>query len=375
MRFGFAFACLFWFSILAVAQPQDSIRAHFIKTYSDKFFLWPVIKRRSLSFELQNSKQNSNTVRFKPNNSYSLGIGMYLFDLGLELVFAVPLDQQKESSFGKTKAQDIQLNILSRKWGGDIFYQRYQGFYLSNPDTPPPASEVFPQRPDFQTENFGASGFRVFNHKKFSLRSAFTFADRQLKSSGSFLLSGTFNYFHLTADSAVLNAHYATRIGLQNSFTSLQYSTLSVAPGYAHNFILNKFFLSVSLALGPAVHWLQYQDISGIERSVTTVNTFADGRVALGYSTDRFFSGVTFTNQVRNVKFDNIQFGSSSSTFRLLFGWRFQEFGILKKSVWGLLPPWGKRVYTSLPKFLRFRVIKKYEFTTTALGCFPGINV
>ncbi len=328
---------------ISFAQPgKDSVQSTYIKSYSDKFFLWPVLKQRSLAFELSNPREVGNTIRFKPNNAVGIGLGMYLFDLGIELVFAVPLDQEKESDYGTTSAQDLQLNMLSRRWGGDIFYQHYRGFYLVNPDTPLPPSGAHPQRPDIQTENLGVAGVYVFNYKKFSLRSAFTFADRQLKSSGSFLVSGTFNTFHLSADSSILNSHYRTRIGLTEPIESVSFKTLSAAPGYAYNLIVKKFFLSGLLALGPAVQWLHYEDVSGLEHTVTTLNTFVDARVALGYSTDRFFSGITFTSQVRNVQFENIQFSSSSSTFRILFGWRFQEFGVLKKSVWGLLPPWGK---------------------------------
>lgn len=321
----------------------DSLRSKFIQSYPDKFFLWPVLKQRSLSFELSDPKEPGNTIRFKPNNAYGLGLGMYLFDLGIELVFAVPLNSEKESSYGTTSAQDLQLNMLSRKWGADIFYQSYRGFYLSNPDNPIPPSGVYPQRPDVQTENFGLSGVYVFNSNKFSLRSAYTFADRQLKSSGSFLLSSTFNSFRLTADSVILNSHYSTRIGLTYPVSSINYQTLSVAPGYAYNFVWRKIFISGLLAVGPAVQWLHYHDLSNVEQSVTKLNTFADFRFAIGYSTDRFFTGITYASQIRNVQFENIQFSSTSSTARILFGWRFQEFGILKKSVWGLLPPWGKK--------------------------------
>lgn len=347
MRIGIGLACLVGLPFLAFAQPKDSIRSLYIKSYPDKFFLWPVIKQRSLSFELQNPKQVGNVLQFKPNNAYGFGLGMYLFDLAFELVFAMPVEQAKELTFGKTKATDLQLNILSRRWGGDIMYQRYQGFYLSNPDVsapvPAPVNGTYPQRPDVRTENIGISGVYVLNPTKFSLRSAFTFADRQLKSSGAFLVSGTFNSFHLNADSAILNAYYASRIGLANSFDALSYQTLSVVPGYSHNFIIKRFFISLSLALGPAVQWLQYQDVGGLRHSSTVVNTFADGRIALGYSTDRFFSGLTFTSQTRNVQFEDIRFGNSSSTYRILFGWRFSEFSILKKSVWDLLPPLGKK--------------------------------
>ncbi|HWA35719.1 MAG TPA: DUF4421 family protein [Cyclobacteriaceae bacterium] len=322
---------------LSHGQKPDSVPNLYIKSYSDKFFLWPVLKQRTLSFEIQNPKQIGNSVNFKPNNAYGLGLGMYLFDLGIELVFAVPVEKDKELSRGKTTAQDIQLNIISRKWGGDIFYQRYNGFYLDNPDSPVNGG-AYPQRPDVQTQNIGATAFYVFNSEKFSLRSAFTFADRQLKSSGSFLLSTGFNAFRFTADSVVVNNHYATRIGLVNPFTQLDHQTLSFAPGYSYNLVVKKFFLNGTFSLGPAIHWISYEYAADNRVSHTTVNTFADFRLAFGYSTDRFFTGVTFATQTRNARFEDIQFSNSSGTYRLLFGFRFQEVGILKKSVWSLLP-------------------------------------
>ena len=330
--------------LLAFSQRNDSIRSIYIKSYQDKFFLWPVLKQRSLSFKLEDPKGGGKSAEFKPNSSVGLGLGMYLFDLGFELVFAVPLGEKKESTYGKTKATDLQLNILSKRWGADIFYQRYNGVYLSNPDSPVPVNQPYPQRPDVRTENYGVTGIYVFNPDRFSLRSSFTFADRQLKSSGAFLLSGTFSSFQIDADSAILNPTYVALLGLKNSFESLDYRTFSVAPGYAHNFIIKKdFFISASAAVGPAVQQFHYRDIQGLDHSNTKVNSFIDARLAIGYSNDRFFAGLTYTNQIRNVVFENVRFGSSSSTFRLLFGWRFSEVGILKRSVWDLLPPWGKK--------------------------------
>jgi hypothetical protein len=302
-----------------------------------------VIKQRSLSFDLENPKQVGNTLRFKPNNAYGFGLGMYVFDLGFELVFAMPVDEEKNSAFGTTRATDLQLNILSRQWGGDIFYQNYKGFYLSNPDSPIPAGGQYPQRPDVSTENIGVSCLYVLRPNKFSLRSSFTFADRQLKSSGSLVFSATYNRFHLWADSVILNQHYATRIGLVSPFTSLNYQTLGIAPGYSYNFIFRRMFLNLSLGIGPAVQWLHYQDQSDQPHSITKVNSYLVGRVALGYSSDRFFCAFTFADQQRTVEFDNIAFRNTSSTARILFGFRFKEVGLLQKSVWSLLPPWGDK--------------------------------
>lgn len=325
----------------ATAQRFDST---YIQSYRDKFFVWPVIKQRQLSFRLQESGAGGKSVEFKPNNAYGLGLGVYLFDLGLEFVFPLPVAEDRTNVYGATRSTDLQLNILSRRWGGDIVYQRYKGFYLSNPDPPVPTGMPYPQRPDVVSENLGINGVYTFNPRKFSLRSSFTFADRQLKSSGGFLLSGSFNLFEIDGDSAILNPAYSALLGQQRSFTSLDYRTYAVAPGYAHNFIIKKnYFLSLLFALGPAVQDFRYTDDVGVQHANTRVNSYLDARIAFGYSTDKFFTGLTVSSQARNVVIDDIRFTSITTTTRILFGWRFAEWGFLKHSVWELLPPWGRK--------------------------------
>ncbi len=331
---------LWGISISASAQKFDTT---YIKSYKDKFFAWPVSKQRQLSFRLQDAGGGKN-AEFKPNNAYGLGLGVYLFDLGLEFVFPMPLPEKRESTYGSTRATDLQLNVLGRRWGGDLVYQRYKGFYLSNPDTPIPPGMPYPQRPDIVTENLGINGVYVFNAHRFSLRSSFTFADRQLKSSGGFLVSGSFNLFEIDGDSAILNSDYTALLGFQNSFTSLDYRTYALAPGYAHNFVIRKnFFLSLLFALGPAVQDFRFRDLNGQVHKDTRVNSYVDFRTAFGYSNDRFFTGITFSAQLRNVVLEDVRFSSITSTGRVLFGWRFTEWGFLKRSVWDLLPPWGKK--------------------------------
>ena len=338
------FAALFAFLLTSQVSTAQKFDTTYIKSYHDKFFLWPVLKQRTSTFKLEDPATPSKNAEFRPNNSYGLGLGVYMFDLGFELVFGIPVERQKEYTYGKTSATDLQLNILSRRWGADLVYQRYKGFYLSNPNTPVPVGAQYPQRPDIVTETLGVSGIYVFKPQRFSLRSAFTFADRQLKSKGSFLLSGTFSNFEIEGDSAILNPTYTALLGATNSFNKLNYRTYSVAPGYAYNFVIKKnFFLSLLFAVGPAVQDFRFRDTNGESHSSTKVNSFVDGRLAFGYSNDRFFTGVTIATQTRNVVFENVRFGSTSATFRILFGWRFKESGFLKKSVWDLLPPWGKK--------------------------------
>jgi len=319
------------------AYPQkktnaDSIRAHYIQRYPDHFFIWPVIKQRSLHFDIENLKGNEK-LNFKPNNSVTLGVGAYLFDIGAELTFAVPKSSAENEKFGKTKSTDLQLNILSKKFGLDAYYQTYTGYYEDDATLKLLPNQPYPQRSDIVTRNYGISGTYIFDYKRFSFRSAYNFAERQLNSHGSFLLVGTLNAFKLTADSSVLNKAQRLIYGERSSFKDLNYTTFSIAPGYTYSLIFNNFFINGTLAAGPAHNWIYYRQDNNTDKNDITINIYATARIALGYNSDHFFAGVNFVTQARSIKFEDIRFTNSSNTFKLLVGYRFREFGILRKSV------------------------------------------
>src|SRR5690606_17953453 len=124
--------------------------------FPDYFFLYPVLKQRSLNFELA-ERGGGSVLTYRPNNTYNLGMGVYLFELGVEFSFAIPLREQSIGRFGKSEARDLHLNILTKRWGLNALYQRYQGFYIMDKDNVPAVTEPFLQRPDVVTRNFGLS--------------------------------------------------------------------------------------------------------------------------------------------------------------------------------------------------------------------------
>lgn len=319
-------------------QKPDSLRSYYIHEYPDHFFIWPVLKQRSLTFDIQDKAEKERKIEFIPNNKFTFGAGFYLFDIGFELTFAVPLNEKSKLIYGESSARDLQLNILSKQWGADVYYQKYSGFYLKDSDNPVMPGMPYPQRPDLVTRNYGLSGVYVINHRKFSLRSSFTYADRQLRSKGSFLVYGTVNSFRVTADSALLTAEMQTHVGSGSGFRVLRYSTISVAPGYSYNLIWKKLFLNGSVSIGPAHHWIRYEEDSGINRDDISINSTATARFAIGYNSDRFFGGLGFSAQARIVTFNEVRVSNSTNLFKILVGYRFRETGILKKNLWNLNP-------------------------------------
>jgi len=332
---AFAFILPIFFTASLAQNPADSIRSHYIQRFPNYFFLWPVIKQRSTSFDVKN--QSNQKLTYKPNGNYGLGFGMYVFEIGFEVTFSVAPKPSSQAIYGHSKSSDLQLNVLGKSFGLDLFTQHYGGFYLTDSNKPVPVGTPYPERPDISVWNTGINGLYIFNKNKYSLRAAYNFSERQLHSGGSFILSGTINTFNLRADSAVYGNKYASAFGTTGDFVKLDYTTLSVAPGYAHTLVIKNFFINGSVSIGPANHWLHYES-STMEKSEITLNSFADLRLALGYNSDRFFSGVSFIAQARNLKFEQLEFTSTNTTFKMVIGYRFKEFGILKYRAWDLLP-------------------------------------
>ena len=50
------------------AQKKDSVRDKYVERFPDYFFIWPVIKQRSTSIQIEQIRNRSNSLTFKPNN-------------------------------------------------------------------------------------------------------------------------------------------------------------------------------------------------------------------------------------------------------------------------------------------------------------------
>ncbi len=267
-----------------------------------------------------------------------MGFGMYVFEIGFEFTLSVQPKASAQFRYGHSRATDLQGNILGKNFGLDLFTQNYNGFYVTDSKKPVPLGIPYPQRPDISIWNTGINGIYFFNKNKYSIRAAYNFSERQIRSGGSFSLAGTLNTYSLRADSAIYGSTYEPVFGVNANFSKLDYTTFSISPGYAYTLVLKKsFFINGSLSIGPANNWLHYQSATK-DKIETTINSFIDLRLALGYNSERFFSGVSLIAQSRNIRFEQIQFTSTNTIFKIVFGYRFREFGILKKSARDFLP-------------------------------------
>ncbi len=324
-------------SVTGGAEGDDSVRRRYIHSFPDHFFLYPVLKQRALSFDITAEGTNE-LLSYRPNNSYSIGVGAYLFEIGAELTFAIPLNERQKSIYGTSDSRDIFFNLLGKRWGVDAFWQRYSGFYVRWRGHEPARGQPFPQRPDITSRNYGLSGYYIFNWRKFSFRSFYNFAERQLSSRGSPLLSVTIRSFRVAGDGSIIDDAHAALFQPAALFSRLRYTTLSLAPGYTYSLVHENFFLNGTLSVGPAQQWIRYHPVGGTVNYDIGVNMFVAARVGLGYNSERLFGGISFLSQGSMVKLEGVEFSNSNSSFKILVGYRFREKGILRIRALDLLP-------------------------------------
>lgn len=313
--------------------PADTTRDKYIEEYPERFYIRPVFTLRNLTLEL-GSRSNKTKISYRPNGNGYLGVGLYIFDIGIGASFKLPENEKSNSRFGKTDFLDLQSNIYGKKWGADLSLQKYEGFYVNNPAlhfSEWQKNDPYPQRNDLAVTKLSANIFYIENHKKFSYRSAYNQADRQRKSGGSFYFGTKFLYQDISADTSLIPFNSRQYLDLED-LKRVNFYSLGILPGYTHTFIYQYFYFNFSLAVGPAYQLSSYNENN--QRLKDRQLTYAiNGRAALGYNSPRWFAGITFVSHSSNLKTEHVQISGETGNTRIFFGYRFKEVGILKKKL------------------------------------------
>ena len=307
----------------------------YIIDFKDKFYVKPLLTVRSLNLEFRDENDNIDDITYSATTNAYLGLGVYLFDIGLELSFRLPNETQDPATYGETDVFDFQTNLYGRKWGCDLAYQRYSGFFLERPGdhiTGWQRGDPLPQRPDLSMSNSQLNIFYIFNHNRFSYRSAFNQADMQTKSAGSFLLGVSASTFSFSADSTLIPLESRDGFTEDAIVRAARFTVLGLLPGYAYNFIYKQFYLNLSLSVGPAHLWTRYTN-EDRERNNIGIEPILNLRSALGYNSDSFFGGISIVNHAVSNQIDNLDINGTSGNVKFFIGYRFQEKGFLTKSI------------------------------------------
>lgn len=288
-----------------------------------------------MDMRVDDRQGDQQSVKYEPITNTYLGLGLYMFNLGLELALRLPSSDEDTEQYGETSAFDFQTNIYTKRWGADVAYQNYEGFYVKNPDDKFlewKDDKPYIQREDLEVANFQLNGFYMFNHEKFSYRSSYMQADKQKKSAGSFLLGATFGIFRFQADSSLIPDLNAPTNTTEAHVQSGKFTTLGILPGYAYNFVVKDFYLNLSFSAGPANVWTRSGTAEGTD-TAAKIRPVVGARFAVGYNSEKFFCGFSMVTQSVSYGLDNIDVNGQTGNAKLFFGIRFLEKGIMKKNL------------------------------------------
>lgn len=322
---------------VSVAQDEDSVRREYVREFPDEFNVKLFATNRLLILNLLDRGGETRKINYAPNDRGYIGIGTYIFDIGLELAFKMPLAFGRSSSrYGDTDFIDFQGSLYGKKWSADATFQKYEGFYVSNaPDIYPDfdVEKNYPQRSDLSVMNISLNGIHIFNHEKFSFRSGFIQADKQIKSAGSPIMILSATRFSVRADSLLMPFSEDGK-----NFEDGRFVSLSVLVGYAYDFVFDNFFIKLN-ANGGAGGQHQKFDLGNGEKQRWDLAPKLNFRAALGYDNERFFAGTSFIMQKTSIDFEGLRINNTTGNYKIFVGYRFKKFGILKKySIKDILP-------------------------------------
>ncbi|UTW60638.1 DUF4421 family protein [bacterium SCSIO 12741] len=303
----------------------------YITDLTQKLTLKTYLVDKSNTFTVSHNDNDGNgfQTEYKPNDGSSIGFGFNYKWLGFSMAF-IPLGRRDFSTHGRTQRLDLQGNIYTRKFGFDLRFQYYKGFYIDNPqnlDENWVSDSGVPTRFDIRTANLGANMFYVFNHQKFSFRNSFVNNEWQTKSSGSFYAGTAFSFYSIAGDSAIAPTELVDSLVPEDFFMRANILTLGGFGGYAYNFIIQrKFFVSLAMAPGLSTLRLREIDAEGEEFANSTKLAFRfNTRIGMGYNSERFFSGISYFNDFLSFNYNQNEssFSFASGAFRLYVGYRF----------------------------------------------------
>lgn len=318
-------------------NPELRADTNYIVSYADIFTPRFVIIGKSSEFTLRNTDANDTDDRvdqltFSPNDPLNLGFGFTYKWLGLNFAFNFPFINNDNDKYGKTKRFDLSTHFYGRRLIFDLGFQWYKGYYLANPLGVVPGwqdGDPYPSRGDISTTSFGGAGYYVFKHNKFSYRSAFTFNERQKKSAGSPVLGAGFSYYFVRADSSLVNSDYHVKLDSLN-LEKANLGNIYAIGGYAQNFVVKYFFLSLTLGLGFGLGTdkLVFEDQGKVRNTGLSLDFIF--RASVGYNNDKFYVGLSMYNKGFSLSpSKNIALSYSYTSFNIYAGYRF--YNLFKK--------------------------------------------
>jgi len=269
----------------------------------------------------------SEELIYTPNVSGRIGIAGFYKWFGLGLSLGNSIFTRSTTKYGNTYVLDLRVNIYGRSMAAEVYLQDLRGFYIRNLKD---SQGNFYKISDMRIFALGFIGYWIFNHQRFSIRSAFIQNERQNKSAGSFIIRPTSLSYNLSSGNGIIPTEIINTYEIKNNFLLRggEFYSIGLAPGYSYTLVFFKKAY-VNAAIFPGVLWQNYHYEADHAYYSSANFTFTlSWRAALGYNAETWYIGAGIISG-----FDQIPGWIGNSTFyydiaqlRFWVGTRFHWF-------------------------------------------------
>jgi hypothetical protein len=312
--------------------PPSTFDSTYVTDYTHLLTARLFLLFQNASLVINPSDLTISKIIYQPNVNVRIGLAGFWKWFGLGLSIDNPFYKTDQNAYGKTTTLDLRVNAFGRVIAGELFLQKYKGFYIASPERTDGTHYIIP---DMQTFAFGISGYWIYNSRRFSIRAAFIQNQRQEKSAGSLVVRPALLYYRISSDHGIIpdSIVQAYNIPFANLITKGEFYSFGLSPGYTYTLVfLKNFYLTAAVFPGVAA---QYSSFSNASNAYSDFEfTFQlSGRFAIGYNSEKWFLGGSFQTGFNEIpdKLSNALFSYNVLQFRLWGGTRFDIFKKKKK--------------------------------------------
>lgn len=276
----------------------------YVADYTKDLTVRMYASRKYNYYDLKDSRLKKELL-YRPNTGTNLGIGANYKFIGINIGLNFPFVNNHKKEYGKTKYLDLQAHLYLRKFVVDFYGQYYKGYYQA--ERKPSAFNSTQQglvalRPDMENKNIGLNVQYIFNDERFSYRASYLQNEYQKKSAGSLIVGAEIFAWQMRGDSALIPSDYGHPGFFDDEpFTRSGTVSLAVNVGYAHTFVIAKYFFitaSLSAAGGFNHTGLRYHNDDQPRMRGFGWQLNNTVRFATGYNSRRWFAGLHYVDMM-----------------------------------------------------------------------------
>jgi hypothetical protein len=284
-----------------------------IENYSFRIFT----NFKANKFSVEN---NFAKARFVPNNRHGVGIGVANKKIIVDIAF-----NTKSANKEATKKFDLQgtTSIKNRHYS-NIYIQTYKGFKAKNNFGDP-----FVFRNDIHSVNFGLNYLYTFDDIEFSY--ALLKAGLAQKRHENVFITGGIGVFsgldYFTSDASIFSETTSPYFNDEGNIKRYQSVAVGVLAGFVSYFKLpENITATVNVMPGMGVMYKKLTIQDGSYRPDKPMVYKLDFLVGLGYSFDRYYASLTYSNSLYSTDFayDN-NYRLNLTKAKLAIGYRFKS--------------------------------------------------